>query len=82
MAHQAKWKDDLALEQKEARGFQAEVDHAEGQASRLDLGEALLQIAVVLCSITLFTRRKLYFYLGLLLGLTGFFVSASAWLVR
>ena len=81
-AHQAKWKDDLAVEQKTARAYQVEVDHAEAQASRLDLGEALLQIAVVLCSITLFTRHKLYFYLGLLLGLSGSVVSLSAWFVR
>ena len=65
-----------------ARGFQTEVDHAEGQAGRLDLGEALLQIAVVLCSITLFTRHKLYFYLGLLLGVGGSIVSLSAWFVH
>ena len=82
VAHQAKWKDDLAAEKKAAQEFQSEVDHAEGQAGRLDLGEALLQIAVVLCSITLFTRHKLYFYLGLLLGVMGSVVSLSAWFVH
>ncbi len=82
LAHQAKWKDDLAVEQKAARAFQAEVDEAEGRASRLDLGEALLQIAVVLCSITLFTRHRRYFYLGLVLGVCGCAVSVSAWFVH
>ena len=81
-AHQAKWQTDLDTERKAAKEFQAEVDHAEGQAGRLDLGEALLQIGVVLCSITLFTRHKWYFYLGLLIGTSGTLVACSAALVR
>ena len=82
VAHQAKWKVDLDTERKAATAFQDEVDHAEAQAGRLDLGEALLQIAVVLCSITLFTRRQLYFYLGLLIGLVGAGTAFSAWFVH
>ena len=35
------------------------------RAARYDLGEALLQIAVVLSSVTLFTRNRTYFLLGL-----------------
>ncbi len=81
-AHQAKWQNDLDQEKKEAQQFEAGVDHAEGQASRFDLGEALLQIGVVLCSITLFTRRKLYFYLGIAIGASGTIVACSAWLVH
>ena len=46
-----------------------------------DLGEALLQISVVLCSITLFTRQKRYFYLGLGVGVLGVVCAASALLV-
>ena len=38
---------------KQAKEFEEDVHHAEAQASRYDLGEALLQIGVVLCSITL-----------------------------
>ena len=82
VAHQAKWKVDLDAERKAAQAFQDEVDHAEGQAGRLDLGEALLQIAVVLCSITLFTRHKWYFYLGLLLGIVGSGTALSSLLVK
>jgi len=81
-SHQEKWKEDLAEEQKQAREFEAEVDHAEKQAVRFDVGEALLQIAVVLCSVTLFTRRKLYFFLGLSLGAAGLIAAGSALLVH
>jgi hypothetical protein len=81
-AHIDKWKEDLAEEQKKAREFEQEVTLAEGKAARYDLGEALLQIAVVLCSITLFTRRRAYFLLGLSLGVAGIVVAASALLVH
>ena len=81
-AHLAKWKDDLAEEQNQAREFEREVQRAEGRASHYDLGEALLQIAVVLSSITLFTRNKRYFLLGLGIGFAGLIVAALALLVH
>jgi hypothetical protein len=77
-AHIEKWKSELAEEQKQARDFEKEVTHAEAQAARYDLGEALLQISVVLCSITLFTRKRTFFLLGLTLGAAGIVVAASA----
>ena len=81
-SHQDKWKEELTEEQNQAREFEADVQHSERQASRYDLGEALLQIGVVLCSITLFTRRRLYFVLGLSLGVAGVLFAASALLVH
>ena len=77
-----KWTADLKEEQERAREFEAEVDHAERRASRYDLGEALLQIAVVLCSVTLFTRNRGYFFLGLTIGAVGLVVAGSGLLVR
>ena len=70
-----KWTADLKEEQEKAREFEAEVDHAERRAYRYDLGEALLQIAVVLCSVTLFTRNRGYFFLGLTIGAVGLVVA-------
>jgi hypothetical protein len=81
-AHIEKWKADLAEEQAKAHEFEAEVAHAEAQAARYDLGEALLQIAVVLSSITLFTRKHAYFLLGLALGAVGLIAAASALLIH
>jgi hypothetical protein len=81
-AHDEKTRDDLAEEQKKAGEFEAEVAHAEKQAGRFDLGEALLQIGVVLASITLLTRMRLYFLLGTVLGVAGFAIAASAWLLH
>lgn len=81
-AHLAKWKQDLAEEQRTAREYEEQVERAEHQASRYDLGEALLQISVVLSSVTLFTRRRSYFLLGLTMGAVGVVVSASALLLH
>src|SRR3979409_2657038 len=80
-AHIDKWKTDLTEEQEKAREFEREVTRAEAKAARYDLGEALLQIAVVLCSITLFTCRRAYFLLGFSIGIAGIIVAASALLV-
>jgi hypothetical protein len=81
-AHIKKWTSDLAETQEKAEGFQRQVEHAEKQASRYDLGEALLQISVVLSSITLFTRRRSWFLGGLCLGAAGLVVASSAFLVH
>ena len=81
-ARQDKLKEQLDELEHQAHEFEADVKHAEAQASRYDLGEAMLQIGVVLCSITLFTRRHLYFMLGLGLGAAGIVCAAMALFVR
>ncbi len=75
--HIARLQSDMAEEQKQAREFEAEVTRAEKKAARYDLSDALLQIAVVLSSITLFTRNRSYFLLGILLGLIGLVLAAA-----
>ena len=81
-AHIAKWTDDLKEGSDKAKEYEVEVKRAEAKAVRFDIGEALLQISVVLCSITLFTRRRSFFFGGLALGVVGLVVASSAWLVR
>src|SRR4029077_23430 len=45
---------------KEAKDLEAERDLAARTADRFDGGEALLEIGLVICSITLLTKRKLF----------------------
>ena len=66
---------------KEAKDLEAERDLAGRKADRFDGGEALLEIGLVICSITLLTKRKLFWFggmlvgaLGVAFGLTGFFL--------
>ncbi len=75
--HQEKWTEDLKAEQEKAEGLEAKVERAEEHANRFDLGEALLEIALVVSSITLLTRNRIYWLLGLLFGAAGILSSAS-----
>jgi hypothetical protein len=70
-AHEAKWNSDIEEEHTEALKLEAEVRTAERKAARFDLGEALLQIGVIITSITLLTRKQIYWHLGMFFGAAG-----------
>ena len=73
---------ELQDDMKEAKVLEAEVVKAEHKAVRYDFGEALLQISVVLASITLITRRWWYVLVAVGLGSIGLLAAASALLVH
>lgn len=77
-----KWNHENEGVLEKAKEHEHEVENAEMKASRFDIGEALLQISVVLASITLLTRRYHYVIAALLLGLAGLLTAASAFLIR
>ena len=81
-SHLAKWNEEINQEQESAHELEGEVAGAERRATRYDLGEALLEIAVVLSSITLLTQQKRFFYFGLCLGVLGVIEGASALLMH
>ncbi|MFZ0663952.1 MAG: DUF4337 domain-containing protein [Acidobacteriaceae bacterium] len=80
-AHLAKWSGELAEEQARAMELQREVRTLERHATRFDLGEALLEIGLVITSITLLTRLRAYWYLGMAFGAAGFGIAAWAFLI-
>ncbi|HUI42321.1 MAG TPA: DUF4337 domain-containing protein [Terriglobia bacterium] len=64
----------------QARGFEDEAAQHERQAARFDLGEVCLEAALVITSITLITRKRLFWGMGSALALAGIAVAASgAW---
>ena len=81
-SHLQKWKDDLAQEEDRAKDFEAEVRKAERHANRYDLGEALLEIGLVITSITLLTRQRLYWWIGMGFGAVGIGVVAWVFFIR
>lgn len=81
-SHMAKWNDDLNDEQAEAENLQHEVRKSERHAARFDLGEALLEIGLVITSITLLTRLRAYWYLGMAFGAVGLGIATWAFLIR
>lgn len=66
----------------EARKLETETKLARHQADRFDLGEVFLEIALVITSITLLTRRRPFWYLGILFAVTGVAVAASGLLLH
>jgi hypothetical protein len=50
---------------------------AEDRANRFDLGEALLEIGLVVSSVTLLTRSRIYWYLGIVASIGG--IASVLW---
>ena len=76
--HQEKWTAELKEEEEKAREeekkvseFEKKVEEAEARAKHFDLGEVLLEIGLVITSITLLTRKRAYWYLGLGFSVVG-----------
>ncbi|HWT67019.1 MAG TPA: DUF4337 domain-containing protein [Terracidiphilus sp.] len=80
--HQEKWNDDLKEEQEKAKQLEERVEQAEARANRFDLGEALLEIGLVVTSVTLLTKARAYWYFGMVFALGGILSAASAFLLK
>ena len=80
--HQAKWADETKDDKEKADALEAKVEQAEARANRFDLAEALLEIGLVVVSITLLTHRRIYWYLGMIFSLGGILSAASVLLLK
>lgn len=80
--HQEKWTEDMKQAQDKATDLEKEVALAEKRADRYDLGEALLEIGLVVTSVTLLTRRRIYWHFGMLFAAAGVISAIAALLVR
>ena len=58
------------------------MNEAERRADRFDLGEALLEIGLVITSVTLLTRRRAYWFFGIAFGLGGVIAAISGLLLK
>jgi hypothetical protein len=63
--------------QKEAREAEEKAEQAETRGLRFDLGEGLLEIAVVLSSLYFVARRKLFPAVGIIAGVAGTIIAAT-----
>ena len=81
-AHLQKWGQQLVDDEKGAREQEVEVAKAERRADRFDLGEALLEIGLVVAAITLLTRQRSYWYIGMAFGVAGLVAAALGFTVR
>ena len=77
--HQDKWAADLQQSMDKAHDLEHLVEHAEARATYFDIGEAMLEIALVVTSVTLLTHRMLYWYFGMAFASAGIVSASLAW---
>jgi hypothetical protein len=76
-----KYKKDDEEIQKEARALEDE-SHLKGREElRLDFGEVFLELAIVLGSLSILTKRELLWYLAMAGGAAGVLIAASTYWV-
>ncbi|MGB9507413.1 MAG: DUF4337 family protein, partial [Candidatus Acidiferrum sp.] len=66
----------------QSREIEAERDVAARRENRFDAGEVLLEIALIVCSLTLLTRKKGFWFSGMVLGVVGLVVTGSGLFLR
>jgi microcystin degradation protein MlrC len=71
-------KDDMA----KALDYEKKVEEAEAKGDRFDLAEALLEIGLVITSVTLLTRKRAYWYVGMVSSLGGIVSVISGLLLK
>ena len=72
-------KEDISEKAKE---LEKERDLVSRRADRFDGGEALLEIGLVICSITLLTKRKGFWVGGVLIGALGIMLAATGFFLH
>ena len=77
--HYASDREDVS---KIAEQLEADRDRAMHRADRFDLGEVLLEIGLVICSLTLLARKKVFWFGGVLLGAIGLAIAFSGFLMH
>ena len=63
-----------------AKEQERERDLLRAKADRFDAGEGILEIALVICSLTLLTDKKLFWYAAMLIGAVGIAASLGGFL--
>lgn len=78
----ARYKGDQTELDAEARKLESEVMMEQNRADRYDLAEVFLEVGLVITSITLLSGRKIYWWLGIALGVVGVVVCATGALIH
>jgi hypothetical protein len=72
-------KDEISDKAKELESESAHISHRE---DRFDLAEVILEIGLIICSLTLITRKMTFWYTGIALGVVGFLVAITGLFVH
>jgi hypothetical protein len=77
-----RYKDQGKEIQDEATALENEVKTAQRRADRFDLAEVILEAALVITSITILTKKKGFWGLGIVMAVAGLVVAASGMLIH
>ena len=66
----------------QAKDFEKERDLVQRRADRYDAGEVFLEIALIICSFTLLTKKKGFWIAGMSLGVVGLIIATSGFLLH
>ena len=77
-----RYKDEQKDIESEARKLEGEVATERKRADRYDLAEVFLEIGLVITSITLLSGRRLFWHLGILMGVVGIVVAVMGLMVH
>jgi Domain of unknown function (DUF4337) len=81
-AEASRYRDEQKDLDAEAHKLEQETDHARRRGDRYDLAEVFLEIALVITSITLLSGRRVFWHLGIVLGIVGIVVAATGALIH
>jgi hypothetical protein len=77
-----RYKGDKKEIEEKARDLEREVASEQHRADRYDLAEVFLEIGLVITSITLLSGRRIFWYLGMVMGVVGVVVAITGALVH
>ncbi|MGB8324117.1 MAG: DUF4337 family protein, partial [Candidatus Acidiferrum sp.] len=65
-----------------AKEFEEEKDVVARRGDRYDAAEVLLEIALIICSLTLLTKKRVFWLASIGVGIIGVLVAASGFLLH
>ncbi len=77
-----RYTEEKAEAKKEAEKLKSERLMVEKRGDGYEAGEVVLEIALIICSFTLLTKKKAFWYGGMLLGIVGILIAFSGFLIH
>jgi len=77
-----RYKSDKETINDKAKEVEAERDLVSRRADSFDGGEALLEVGLVICSVTLLTKRRYFWYTGMLFAAAGVLTALTGLLLH
>ncbi|MGA7833147.1 MAG: DUF4337 domain-containing protein [Terracidiphilus sp.] len=74
--------EEIKNDMEKAEALEAQVEQAEKKAKHFDLGEVLLEIGLVVTSITLLTKKRAYWFAGMAFSVVGIVAAVLGLLVK